>query len=283
MDPQFKKKIFEYDDYRKFLVDFYIESKTRNKNFSFRFFARVAGFGSPSFLKLVMDGKRNISAASARKFSSAMKLTQEETQFFVDLVGFNQAVTREERQFHAANLMKSKTYRSIHPLREAEFRYFTKWFYVAIRELVGLGGFKEDPEWIAKRVYPNITESEAREALEELLKLGLLSRGENGKLIQSNFYLATPDEVLSAYVADYHRNTIGMAIKAIDRFPREKREISALVFGVSEKTAKIIKEKLQSYRNEIGEIVSLDTGQEKVYQLNFQLFPLSGLTEEEIL
>ena len=47
------KSVFEYSDYRKFLLDYYSEKKAANRNFSHRFIANRVGFKSgghfPSF------------------------------------------------------------------------------------------------------------------------------------------------------------------------------------------------------------------------------------------
>jgi uncharacterized protein (TIGR02147 family) len=54
MNPQ-EKSIFEYDNYRAFLKDSYEAAKARDPKFSFRFFARLAGFKSSATLKRVME------------------------------------------------------------------------------------------------------------------------------------------------------------------------------------------------------------------------------------
>ena len=52
---------------------------------------------SPSFLKLVTDGQRNLGPDGVRGFTKALKLTKEEASFFANLVGFNQARDDGER------------------------------------------------------------------------------------------------------------------------------------------------------------------------------------------
>ena len=52
--------IYNFSDYRDFLKDRYRQLKEADPVFSFRHFSKQAGFGSPNYLKLVMDGKRNL-------------------------------------------------------------------------------------------------------------------------------------------------------------------------------------------------------------------------------
>ncbi|NLE02187.1 MAG: TIGR02147 family protein [Fibrobacter sp.] len=68
--------IFNYIDYREFLEDFYHEQKARNKAFSFQFFANKAGFKSKSFIKLVIDGKKNLTEESMEKLNNVLKLSE---------------------------------------------------------------------------------------------------------------------------------------------------------------------------------------------------------------
>src|SRR5580704_2060470 len=133
-----RKTIFEYDNYRNYIKDFYSESKAERPAFSFRVFSRLAGFQSPSFLKHVMDGKRNLSDESINKFVKAMKLNKEEGLFFKNLVLFNQSTTVNEKQRYSQEILRSKSYRKMYPLKESQLRCLSEWYSIPIRELVGM-------------------------------------------------------------------------------------------------------------------------------------------------
>jgi uncharacterized protein (TIGR02147 family) len=269
------KSVFEYDNYREFLKDSYLEMKSRNKKFSFRYFARQAGFKACNVLKLVMDGKRNISPHSIEKFAKGLKLTKTETLFFKYLVLFNQSTNSEERGALAEELIKQKSFKKIYPMKESQFNFYRYWYFTPIREMIGLPDFKEDPEWIAKRLTPPITPEEAKRALDELTKLGLIARDATGSLRQTEMHLKTDDEVTSSSIATFHRQMLGLASESIDLVSRDKRDISAQTFTVSQATARKIKEKVQSFRKEIIDMVVHDAEDpDAVYQLNLQLFPL---------
>lgn len=273
--------IFEYDNYRLFLSDAYAALKSTNKKFSFRYFARICGFKAHSFLRLVMQGKSNLSPESIEKVAKAFKFNHEETRFFKNLVQLNQATTSEEKQVFAKAILKSQTYRKIHPIRETQFQYFSQWYYSVVRELVGLPGFKEDPEWIARHTIPEIKTEEASQAIESLLKLELLARDENGQLVQTQKVVSTPSEVASAYVANWHREYLKKAAESIDTVPRELRDISAVSLGFSKENVKIIKEMVANFRREVVQLALQQSPRDSLYQLNIQFFPLSDLTEKK--
>ena len=94
------KPIFEYIDYRQYLKDYYNESKATMTYFSYRFFAQRAGLNSPILLKLVFDGKRNLSRKSTEKFIKGLNLKEKEAVYFSNLVRFNQAKVVGEKQVY---------------------------------------------------------------------------------------------------------------------------------------------------------------------------------------
>ena len=83
--------IFTYQDYRKYLRDYYVEEKKKNPAFSFRYFARRAELPSFNYLKLVMDAKRNLSSHYAKRFIKGLKLKGPEAEYFETLVQINQS------------------------------------------------------------------------------------------------------------------------------------------------------------------------------------------------
>ena len=61
----------DYDDYRAYLSELIDFLRTSKRGFSFRRFSKRAGYQSPNFLKLVIDGQRNLSDDSIAKFAGA--------------------------------------------------------------------------------------------------------------------------------------------------------------------------------------------------------------------
>lgn len=264
--------LFEYHDYRKFLRDYYEMKKAKDKKFSFRFFSRLAGFSSSGAVLKVMNGTTNLSPGGAAKISAALKFNREEFDFFVNLVGFNQATSPTEKQKFAEALLKSRTYRKIHPLTEMQYSYFSKWYYPVVRELVLREDFKEDPRWIAEQLQPALTEAEAAEALDKLIKLGVLKR-DRKSLVQDTEHVTSGDEVSFTGAVECHRQFLARASESIDSVPRELRDLSTMTIGVSQKGVEKIKQKVQEFRKEIMSLASETSPVETVYLMNIQLFP----------
>jgi uncharacterized protein (TIGR02147 family) len=269
------KTIFAYDDYRQFLRDSYALLKARDPKFSFRFFSRIAGFKSSSVLKDVMEGKRNIGRHNIGKFAKALKLEKDEAFFFEHLVLMNQAKTLKEREHHAERLLQSQKMKELHPLADAQFNYFRRWYFVPVRELVSTVGFREDPEWIARKISPRISALDAAAALENLKKLGLVERGADGKLRQTNENVASGDEVTSTAVFSWHHEMLKKAAESLDRHEYDERDISAVSVSVSADRLPKLKEMIRTFRKAILDECSRDPSPEGVYHLGIQLFPVT--------
>ena len=274
--------VYEYLDYRQFLRDLYTELKKTTKNFSYRYFSKKVGLGSPNYLKLVMDGERNLSQEMARKFAKALKLNKQEARFFVNLVAMNQAKTTEERAHYYEELSKIPQYRKITQLERSQYDYYSRWYCVPIRELVATRGFIEDPKWIAQQLQPNITERQAQDALSLLLALGMLKRNKEGELEPANSLISTGPELRSLALRRFHNEMLHIAGSALERDPvGMEREFGAVTLRLSKTQILELKQRLYEIRQEILHLDGMGEGEEAVYHFAFQVFPLSRWNGEE--
>ncbi|MEQ9320984.1 MAG: TIGR02147 family protein, partial [Polyangiaceae bacterium] len=230
---------------------------------------------SSNFLKLVMDGKRNLGATTIDKFTKALKLEPDEATFFADLVAFDQAETVVERNRAFDRVAANRRFRRARRLEGPLFRYLTRWYYPAVRELAGRTDFKEDPAWIAKQLMPAITVPQARSALKTLQELGLLVADESGRLVRGETSLTTGHEVRSVVIPAYHRQMIERAADALERVVPEERDMSALTVCIKATSLADLKERVHRFREEMLERCDREQDPEQVYQLCIQLFPLS--------
>lgn len=267
--------VFEYDNYRSFLRDYYTYQKQNNAAFSLRGFSRRAGFRSPSFYKMLVEGQRNLSDEGVEKFCKAIGFPTVEAEFFRTLVSFNQSETVELKERRARELLKSKAFQHLKPLTKAKFQYWSCWYHIAIRELVSLPGFQEDPKWIAAVLRPTISADEARAALDQLLQLGVIERDAQGKLKLSHGQVTSGDEVVNVSIAQFHREMIQKAKESIDRFEKKDRQVSSITISLSAEGEEHLKMVLHHFRKEILAIANQYPDPTRVCQINFQLFPLT--------
>ncbi|MCR5029155.1 MAG: TIGR02147 family protein [Fibrobacter sp.] len=266
--------VLQYTNYRVFLHDYYAYKKSTSAAFSLRFFAAKAGLSSHAHLKLVMDGKRNITKNTVVKIIQGLNLTDERAAYFENLVFFNQAKTDKEKAFYYGKLVKSTPGSRLHKMDQAQFRIFTEWYHSVIREMVELRGFNPAPEWISRRLGGTITPAQAAESLNLLSSLGLISRTANGYR-QAQSLITTDDEVNDLLVKQYHRQMLDLAKDSMEDVPAEKRDISAVTFAIQRKDFPALKKHLQLMRKELLDFSSEAGTGEDVVQVNIQLFPLT--------
>lgn len=267
--------VFSYLSYRSFLRDAYTDLKSRQRGFSYRWFSKRAGLSSPNFLKLVMDGKRNLSPRGAEAFATALGLVGREASFFRELVDFEQAETAADKNRAWDRLSSYQGHRQVHGLERHQFEYLSKWWHPAIREMVAIPGFREDAEWIAKQLRPSITAAQARAALELLVALGFVARDEDGSLRQVDQLISTGPEVRSLAAGNFHRQMLTRAAESIELVERTERDISSITVAVSRKSFALIKERIHQLRSELMELAAREGNPDRVVQVNFQAFPLA--------
>jgi uncharacterized protein (TIGR02147 family) len=122
------RPISEYTDYRQFLKDFYEDTRKSNLSYSFELFSRKAGISSKGFLHNVIQGKRNLSKSHVFGIAQAIKLNKSETEYFENLVAFNQAKNAGEKAvfFDRLSGIKSNGAAAWVPqiLRKDQFEYY---------------------------------------------------------------------------------------------------------------------------------------------------------------
>jgi len=267
--------VFEYLDYRAYLRDHYVDRKANGRGFSFRAFSRRAGLKSPNYLKLVMDGERNLSAPMAEKFAVGCGHSDEETRYFVALVGFNQAASSTDRNTYYEQLTASAQYRKTHKLELAHAAYHSTWYLPAIRELAARSDFRSDAQWIASTLVPSISKSDAKRALATLFALGLLVKEEDGRVHQGEALVSTEAETRALHIRNYHRMMMQRAAESLELFPIDDRDLSALTLCMGEDGIRRLKARIQRFRRELLELSAHEDDPQRVVQLNFQLFPLT--------
>lgn len=100
--------VFNYQDYRQFLRDFYKARKHLTSGYSYAKFSNEAGIESPNLLKLVMDGQKKLTTKTIQSFARGLRLKTAETEYFETLVLWNQAQSDEERAYYGKRLRSYK-------------------------------------------------------------------------------------------------------------------------------------------------------------------------------
>ncbi|MBO7617667.1 MAG: TIGR02147 family protein [Bacteroidales bacterium] len=268
------KTVTEYKDYRQYILDYYSERK-RSSAFTWREFAKLAGFASGSYLKLVCDGKTRLREEGAKKTAFAMGLLGFEYDYFVLMVRYESAKTNREKKKCFEEMQALSAANHVKILGSDLYTFYETWKHSVIRELaVAMPGAK--PNEIAKVCRPAISAADVSESLRFLLKSGLLERDIKGNYHQTNRSLSTGR--LNVVVVAIHsllRQMGEFALEALDTLPISERHFSGITMGMTAESYEKVVVELTECRKRIVSIVSADKNVEKVCRLNMQLFPLT--------
>jgi uncharacterized protein (TIGR02147 family) len=186
---------------------------------------------------------------------------------------FNQSDSLAEQERYLNELIQLKQSEKPSRLGDDHFEVLSKWYHLAIREMVSLPDYKNSPGWIARVLSPPITPFEASQSLQLLKKVGLLV-SKSGKLHSADRTIATDAQVYSVKAAGFHRQMIQRGSDSITAFPRDEREISGTTLRISRKDVDNVKIMLRDFRKKMLTVAANSVDADQVFQLNFQFFPL---------
>ena len=270
------KPIIEYTDFRKFMRDFYEERK-RCSAFSWREFSKIAGFSSPSYMKVVCDGNSKLSRIGVERTGAAMGLAGFEMDYFRAMVKFGQAEVESKKVAAYEEMLSIAKVYKVRVLEGDLFEFYDTWRNPVLRELAPLMP-GATPGELAKMCYPEVSAQEVQESLTFLTKAGLLKKTE-GKLVQSETSVKGSNDATRLAMRGMHRMMSQLATPALE-LPVEERNFSGVTMGLSRESYSKIENLLDEFRRKIIAVAAEEKNVEQVYRLNLQLFPLTKNVKE---
>lgn len=274
-----------FTDYRQFLREFYEFKREQTKSslrpYSYATFAAAADIKSPNYLKLIIDGQRNLSSEMARKFARALSLDKEETEEFSALVDFTQAQEPIERN-----------------------RFLKELADIRVRQQLKSGEIKADtwdkvPSWVTWVLYALSEQKDVRfestelfeimrgkarledirRSLERLIASGeLVKDPETGEIRKGRELMSGSENVPVALVRKLQAELIYLGLESLFQDQPQDREIGAQTLALTEAEFEQLKFELRQFRKRWLKDVSVNRKTAKgdrVFQLNVQLFPVT--------
>lgn len=225
-----------------------------------------------------MNGKRNLSEESIEKFIIGLDLNKQESDFFRNLVHFNQFKNSDEKNKAYQKLIGSQKYRKLKPLEKVKYDYYSKWYHPAIRELIAAKDYDGTSQWLSNKLFPEVSVDEVERSIHLLSELGFIVKNNKGQWEQAETILSTGQEVTSTMVNNYHKTILDLAKFMHDKLPAKERDVSTMTLGVHKDQAPKLKQMIYEFRQQVLSMVSCVDNPEDVLQLNIQLFPLTKRT-----
>lgn len=278
-----KPVVFDYKDARDYIRDFL--SKTRCSQ---RMLLRNSGIRNSGLLANILSGNRKLTRASGSKLGDGMGLAPREKEYFLGLAELSQSDVA---------VAKEKTARDLLNMRqgEAPVDYFDNHVNSILWNLLHLIRFDADPgsasdpqKWrdLAGKIWFRVNSSTLRAALRNLIKIGMVTRDANGFWIPTGESFIKPPSPKHNHDFDtlrhFQRKRISLGQEAIRQIASRDREISMLTLSLSKEGFEQVRVIARDVLERVKGISLLDRKEKDVFQVTFQVFPLTRLQTEPL-
>jgi uncharacterized protein (TIGR02147 family) len=280
--------IYDYHDYRQFLKGRIENLQSENESLSIREILRRVKCSSPSYYKeVIVDAKKNMSAATARRFAAFLQLSGDETEYFILLMNYNQSKTELEKLHFYEQLLhfKKKPVSDDHILKLSEYGYMAEWENTVVRELLPLVSTfgnrnGEERNVLAQLLRMKISDRQIDEAIQLLDRLKFIKKNNRGNYQKTNTAIKAQKKTPAAYRALCQFMDLGKSI--INKTDSRYRLFKVAVLSMNKENCAVIEKKINEACQEIVAIAGSSTAEvDRLYAMNIQFFPLTKLPEED--
>jgi len=264
--------LYRYTDYRAFLREWFEDAKKEQSFLSFRYMARRTGIDA-GYLAHVFQGTKHIAEGSIAAVSALLGMKSKESKYFHELVLFSRAKSEREIKERFQRLMVLRS-TSARELSARQTRYWTYWFYPAVRLTMMTFDFKGDYADLGARLSPPITMEQAKEAVQVLEGLELVRKESDGRYSVIDAHVSTGDAWQSLAIREFQEQTLKLACESLERFPKNVRDISTLTLAIPRTEIPALQEMVREFRSQVAKwALSLDDS-DCVMQVDLAMFPL---------
>lgn len=267
--------IKKYLDYRAFILENFKQAQKKNSRWTYGSFSKSLGLKDTSSLTKILRGTRNPGNEFIEKLIQYYSFTPDEAQHFKDLIQLQKVKKNPKIAAILLERMgKEHPYETLKDLDDQSFSLIANWYCFAIREMVKLDEFFEDPKWISSQLLFKVTPTEANRAIESLIRVGLLARNKEGVLMVSEGRFQTANDISSEAIKLYHESMLDNAKLALRKIDVKEREFTASTFSMHASRVPEAKEMIREMRQRFCKIFE-ETSGDCLYQVQVQFFPLT--------
>jgi uncharacterized protein (TIGR02147 family) len=279
MEPRLPD-IYSYFDFRAFLRDAYLRRKGTDPKFSHRYISARIGANSAGWFSDVTGNRMGLKPKYVGRLAAVFGLKGGEAEHFRLLVEWDQADTLKEKSDALERVLADRGLKR-RPVGGDQVEFYSEWYHAAIRELLALRPYHGDFAALAKALIPGITPGRARKSVLLLAQLGMIKRSPSGRWVPQAETLIKDTAQKTFHWARIQRAFLELALPAIEAFTKSERDFSALTLSFSPEGFRRAGEEIAALRKRLLALSEQDRRRDRVYQCNFQMFPLSKSLEVE--
>ena len=283
----------DYLNYRLYLKDFYEFKRRQNtglRAYSYSVFSAAADIRSPNYLKLIIEGKRNLSDDMIARFSKALQHNKNEAGEFRLLVQYGQETDPLRRNHILRDLADIRVDQKLRSgeLDRAQWERVPNWVSWVLYTMVDQQGVDFAMDKLKQALRGKVSEEEIRIAMGKLTESGQLIRAEAGNEaspLKKNENPGGVDEVPVALVRKLQAELNYLGMESIFEDAPTEREVGALTLALTAEEFEKYRFELRQLRKRIHKEIAVkrqNSKGERVYQLNLQLFPITDKLTDKL-
>lgn len=249
-------EILKTSSYRQRLLSELSHRQSRNPKYSLRSFARDLKI-SPTALSQVLSSKRNLSKSNLAKVMTYLKFTPTERERALKEISTYDSVFTDDH---------------FTTLEEDTFQVMSDWYYFALLSLASQMKVPANLDWLARKF--DITRPQAADALERLVRLGLIEIHDN-YIVYDGRPLKTTTDIPSRSARYLQHQHIQLAQKSLDRDPIHERDMTSITMAIDKAKIPKAKEMIKSFRRRLCRYLESNNKGDDVYVMSMQLFPVT--------
>ena len=271
----------KFTDYRAFLIAHAQDMKKINPKWTYGSWVKRLNLKTTSSITKIINGDREPGREITQKLIQYFKFKDKESVYFQDLIRLHK-IKKDPRLsvLLMEKMSKEHPNGAIRILDDKTFSIISNWYYLVIREMTRMEGFLEDSEWISKKLQFKVTSREIRQAIDALLKVGLLKRDKNNSLQIAEGRTKTSDDIASEAIRRFHEQMLENAKISLRLLDVNEREFTSATLVMKINNIREAKEFIREFRKKFSKIFEEEKG-DVAYQLQIQLFPLTKREIEE--
>jgi uncharacterized protein (TIGR02147 family) len=275
----------EYTDFRQYLKDVYDWRRTHESTgfrpYSYSTFSAAADIKSPNYLKLIIDGRRNISEDMINRFARALRLQKSELEEFRALVRYGQASEPIERNQFLKTLADLRARRALDSgeITESNWQKVPGWIGWVLYAMSEQSNVKFEPQTLTKLFRAKASPDDIRVSLRKLMESGELARDmETGEVSKGRDLVESPQDLPVPLIRKLQAELIYLGIESLFRDSPKEREFGAMTLSMTEEEFQAVRFELRQMRKRLQRDILVKrkaTKGDRVYQMNIQLLPLT--------
>lgn len=279
----------EYLDFRKYLQDFYNYRRTLSQRdlrpYNYAMFSAAADIKSPNYLKMIIEGRRNLSEDMVGKFSKAMGHSKEQSEEFRLLVIFGQSSDPAQRNYLLKELSEFRVQQKIRSgeIDKKNWDKVPNWIAWVLYAMADQAGVKFEAENLRRLLRSKASVDEITTAMSILLGNGdLVQDAATGEVKKGRGSIESSEEVPVALVRKLQSELMYLGMESLYQDSPADREFGSLTLTLTRQEFEELRFKLRQIRKQAHKdnaIERMTAPGERVYQLNVQLFPVTDKTE----